>query len=193
MTERTIRRKKQVAESVQLLEQGLRSCLTQGPYQDITIKALAQAAGVSPRTFYRHFKSIDDLLLLMINRQVLRFYQEMAGTQPANFTALIVFLFHFFQPEKTLLSQLAANHLLHMVQESFTQHLDADSLAPLVAKDNPLIYYFGVGGIGNLLAYWTSVDFAISEQALTAQAAGLRTYLGALSADRLPFGQGYFR
>ncbi|CAH1856815.1 TetR/AcrR family transcriptional regulator [Convivina intestini] len=159
MTDKPIKRQQQVNQTVELLLAGLSQEMTQRSYQNITISSVSQAAGVSRRTFYRHFHSVDELLQLKVDHFVVRLYQSIQKQQPQNFELLIVAVFNFCQHQANFLKMLADNQKLYLVQQVLLTHTD-QSLLPMDDVDsNDLIYYFGSGGISNIIIYWTQRDF----------------------------------
>ncbi|GAO99585.1 TetR/AcrR family transcriptional regulator [Fructobacillus ficulneus] len=161
MADTPVKRQQQVNQTVELLWQGLTNLMATTPYDQITISALTQEAGVARRTFYRHYQSIDDLLVNKINQLVIKLYQD-AQVDADDFEELIRHIFYFFKPYQKFLRVLRDNHKLYLVQSSILEYRD-QSLVHLSDNDqNQLIYYFGAGGISNIITYWIKTDFQAS-------------------------------
>ena len=70
MTDKPTVRVQQVDQSLEWFQQALAQLLQQLPYAQITVSALATRAGLSRRTFYRHYESIDQVLNQLITHEI---------------------------------------------------------------------------------------------------------------------------
>lgn len=69
--------------------------LQQVPYQQITVSALATRAGLSRRTFYRHYASIDQLLDELIDVEVTQLFRTIQDAQPQHFQEVVYAYFDY--------------------------------------------------------------------------------------------------
>lgn len=63
-----IKEDKRAQASVELICDGLRSCLKEKSFESITISDIGRVSGVSRSTFYRNFDRMEDVLALMCDR-----------------------------------------------------------------------------------------------------------------------------
>lgn len=63
-----IKQDKRAETSVELICEGLRDCLAEKSFADITISDIQRSSSVSRSTFYRNFDRIEDVLSLMCDR-----------------------------------------------------------------------------------------------------------------------------
>lgn len=62
------------------LEEAFWQLLGEGPYKDITVRALTQRAQVNHNTFYYHFENIDEMALSLISKNVPHELVEMVSS-----------------------------------------------------------------------------------------------------------------
>lgn len=63
-----IKQDKRAQTSVELICTGLKQCLREKSFENITISDIQRISGVSRSTFYRNFDRIEDVLALMCDR-----------------------------------------------------------------------------------------------------------------------------
>ncbi len=63
-----IKQDKRAQTSVELICTGLKQCLREKSFENITISDIQRVSGVSRSTFYRNFDRIEDVLALMCDR-----------------------------------------------------------------------------------------------------------------------------
>lgn len=63
-----IKQDKRAQTSVELICTGLKQCLMEKSFENITISDIQRVSGVSRSTFYRNFDRIEDVLALMCDR-----------------------------------------------------------------------------------------------------------------------------
>lgn len=63
-----IKQDKRAQASVELICEGLKQCLKEKSFKNVTISDIQRVSGVSRSTFYRNFDRIEDVLALMCDR-----------------------------------------------------------------------------------------------------------------------------
>ena len=63
-----IKQDKRAQASVELICEGLKQCLKEKSFENVTISDIQRVSGVSRSTFYRNFDRIEDVLALMCDR-----------------------------------------------------------------------------------------------------------------------------
>lgn len=154
----TVKRTKQVQETRQLLEDSLIHLLKNHSLKELTVSTLCDQAGLSRRTFSRHFSSIDDLLDSIIQKQVIGLYQGLAEHNVQHFPDLLRLFFDYFSKEKNLLKALVQNQRFFSLVDQLNENI---SKTPLVTKFHIDQYLtaFAIGGMTNLLSQWIKSDF----------------------------------
>ena len=96
-----IKQDKRAQTSVELICEGLTSCLEQKRFEDISISDIQRASGVSRSTFYRNFDRIEDVLALMCDRV----FREALGSEYENLSeAVFTTWFRHAQMIETIVS-----------------------------------------------------------------------------------------
>lgn len=147
-------RKKQTDQSVAWLTASLLELMDQQPLSKISVTAITNNAQLARRTFYRHFKSPQDLLTHEVDRFCSSFYHSLHSQAITTFPALVECFFAHCQEWRPLLDRLASNQLLGLVQERLLAQIDQSLLAEETFANQKAVYFFAVGGMGNLLHYW---------------------------------------
>ena len=172
MTDKPIIRVQQVDQTHEWFQEAMAQLLQQVPYQQITVSALATRAGLSRRTFYRHYASIDQLLDELIDVEVTQLFRTIQDAQPQHFQEVVYAYFDYWQARLGFLQSLAANHLLPRLLTELTQATNESLLARMFPQTEPYIYAFAAGGVWNLLVTWLEAG-ATDAPAVMAQKARL--------------------
>lgn len=129
------------------------------PYKEITISDLTSHADLSRRTFYRHFKTLDDVLdytLQAISSQFVSFFLKQDLNTGLYNTILIYFT--YWEQHKNFLIILKENNLLYLLLDKFLPEARAQIrsqlLQPSDNKNMEYVFYFTSGGAWNLLVKW---------------------------------------
>ncbi|MCI1894259.1 MAG: TetR/AcrR family transcriptional regulator [Lactobacillus sp.] len=154
MTDKSTRRVQQVDQSLAWFQQALVQLLEQEPYPKITVSALATRAGLSRRTFYRHYESIDQVLNQLIAAEVAQLFKRIQKARPQHFQEVVEVYFDYWQAHLGFLRSLATNHLLPQLLTALTQATHDSLLAKMFPQTEPYIYAFAAGGVWNLMVAW---------------------------------------
>ncbi|MFV0560532.1 MAG: TetR/AcrR family transcriptional regulator [Enterococcus sp.] len=177
MTDRTIKRKKQVDQSTKWLVEGLLQLMERKNYSDITVQDIATRAGLSRRTFYRHFDSINALLLVEIKKVVLNLFDFLKKEKPQNFSELVVLFFIFWEQQKILLELLNKNNLVPLLITELSKESTHSLLGEIFLEDDAYAYSFALGGISNLLTTWIKRGMVESPMQLKGTAEEISNHL----------------
>ena len=80
-----IKQDKRAQASVELICEGLKQCLKEKSFENISISDIQRVSGVSRSTFYRNFDRIEDVLALMCDSV----FQEAFGAGYANISEAV--------------------------------------------------------------------------------------------------------
>ena len=146
------------AANQRVLERHLLKFMLQIPFEQISISALCQDAGISRKTFYRLFESKADVLLALMDHTLLDY--ESFRPDPSVSPGEIHRFLAFWQEHKPLLDALHLNHassivtdraLLHIINENpdmVQMFCDAE------AKYPQEMMRFYISGLFSLVLEW---------------------------------------
>lgn len=154
MTDKRPVRVQQVNQSREWFQEALSQLLQQTPYQQITVSALATRAGLSRRTFYRHYETIDQVLTQLIATEVAQLFTTINDAKPRHFQELVYVYFDYWQAHVNFLRSLKDNQLLPQLLTALTAATTDSLLARLFPQSEPYIYAFAAGGIWNMMVAW---------------------------------------
>lgn len=154
MTDKQPIRIQQVNQSREWFQEALGQLLQQTPYQQITVSALATRAGLSRRTFYRHYEIIDQVLTQLITAEVTQLFTTIKTARPRHFQEVVYVYFDYWQSHLKFLRSLETNHLLPQLLTALTDATNDSLLAQMFPQTEPYIYAFAAGGIWNMMVAW---------------------------------------
>ncbi|MBW1605202.1 TetR/AcrR family transcriptional regulator [Lactobacillus sp. Sy-1] len=158
MTDKSIKRQRQVNQTIDWFVESLVQLLERKQYQQITIKGLAERAGLSTRTFYRHFTSIDDVLKIQLDHYNLGLLKTLRDDRPVSFPEMVTIFFEYSEQHKQFLLALYRNQLTYLLLANLRSHMGESLLSQFNLKQRKYVYSFSIGGIGNLLLDWLQND-----------------------------------
>lgn len=148
--------------SKEMLVKGLIDLLKKKPYENITITELCVHAQIARRTFYRNFKTIDDVLTFYIDGIIDEFSKELQIHLNDSYENIVIAYFYFWQRYLDFLWLLNKNNLTYII---FTQYIKCLYKFPLFSQSTkplPDENSFAVklayisGGLWSVLNYWIS-------------------------------------
>ncbi|MFC4760859.1 TetR/AcrR family transcriptional regulator [Fructobacillus durionis] len=163
MTEKKIKRTDQVNQSIDMLLGGLTKLMQDKPIDKITIGELTDTAGLSRRTFYRHFQTVDDLLTLKVSRLVDRLYGTMDPSH-MTFEKVLNSCYETLKPDKAFLLALAKNQREYLLQKVILEKRDESIIQVPHDPIHDLTAYFGAGGMSSIIIYWIHQGFSQSNE-----------------------------
>lgn len=178
MTDKPIRRVQQVDQSVAWLAEALLQLMQQRPYKNISISAIANRSGLSRRTFYRHFDTIDALLDHVIEAQVNEMITTISNARPHRFREVVLIFFTACVPQREFLLNLQSNNLMPHLLTQLTTGVQKSLLAVLLPKNDTYTFAFAAGGIWNLLNQWLSDNAAATPEEMGDVAERIAIHLG---------------
>lgn len=151
--------KKQSPQSMlseNLLVHALIKLLDNVPYKQINITILTKEADVARRTFYRHFKSIDELLDFTLQQIATQFYKFQMQQAPKDLKELIFVYFTYWESRKDFLIVLKQNDLLYRLQIAFISITQENQMMSQQSNNIVVDYAiaFSSGAVWSLLVKW---------------------------------------
>lgn len=154
--------------SRQKLTQGLLELMKTYSYADITVTQIAQEAGLSRKTFYRLYKTKDEILLGYIDSFINEFLAEIRANELHHYWDTILLYFNFLKKQSEFLFLLKQNELLHLLmQKSYEATFKILSITKpyrlTVQEDSCLPYgrAFSVGGVSCMIMKWVEDGMVI--------------------------------
>ncbi len=143
------------------LAHGLLKLMEIYSYAEITVTQISQEADLSRKTFYRLYKSKDEILLGYIDSLTCEFMDKIHIVQPHHYWDTVLLYFDFWKGHKDFLLLLKRNQLLHLLmQKSYDSTFHVLSLTKPYrpnAQEDPCLPYgmaFSVGGVNFMLIKW---------------------------------------
>lgn len=146
-------------------------------YASITITDIANKAGLSRRTFYRHFKTVDELLLHILRKNIIESYNYIRHQNPQKFSDFVFVFFSYWEINQNLLKLIVKNNLTHFFISELYKNVDKSMLAYYILNENDYLYSFAVGGISNLLIQWINDGFTKSPKKMKSIAEEISQHL----------------
>lgn len=150
--------------------------LEQYDFKEITITQLAQEAGLSRKTFYRLFKSKEELLNFFFEKLYEECFMEIKARQLQHYWDVVQCYFDFCEERKELFSLLKRNHLLALLFEGSYQYsfkVFAYVRSEYTAKEYssllPYLLAYSIGGMYSMLLKWVENDMDIPSSLLIEQ------------------------
>lgn len=145
----------QAKQSKQVLTKALFDLMKKQSFESISIKSLAEEANVSRLTFYRHFESKEDILLLHMDSVFKNYYQELLEISDLNLNTALSLCFLYWSRDEELANLLLEHDLTNVLEKVFSGYL------PLILDINILpmdINYFQrkfiEGGLLSVMVDW---------------------------------------
>lgn len=155
-------------QSRQKLTQGILELMKTYPYADITVTQISQEAELSRKTFYRLYKSKDEILLGYIDSLINKFFKEIRANELHHYWDIVLLYFDFWKKHSEFLLLLKQNELLYLLmQKSYDAAFSIVSITkpyrPTVQEDSCLTYgmSFSVGGVSYMLMKWIEYGMVI--------------------------------
>lgn len=156
----------------------LLNLMEEKPYRQINVSELAQRADLARRTFYRHFKTIDDVMdfyLDKINDEFISFAN--ANTPPKIELSHAIFLhFTFWEKYRSFLSLLKENDLLFRLLQKFVLGVQTKMSGRVLSRKEEYIYFFVTGGQWNLLIQWVEDGAKFTPQEMAEIGVGIQEH-----------------
>ena len=143
--------------SREMLTHALLLIMQQKPYQEISIKDIAEKADLNRRTFYRNFTSKDEILFCHGKQLVEQLGMNIQSKGSITFHSICESYFEFWLTNIDFLKLLQKNNLLYYLFEQFDQYHDQLHLfLPHVThKETPQFSIaFALGGFWSTLVQW---------------------------------------
>jgi len=114
---------KQSDQSKQLIRDALFALMEKKAFQEITIKDIAEKAGIARLTFYRNFDSKEDIIRYHIQCGFMDFLHELRDTSNADLREMISLCYRYWHLKRDELILLSNQKMEWLVKEPFETYL----------------------------------------------------------------------
>lgn len=136
---------------IQHLTAALLSLLSEKPIGDISVSELIDKAGVGRASFYRNFKSKEDILQKYIDKITMDFVRtQKFKYDTKKFREYTVMLFEHLERNKEFCLTLFNNNLLYIIGDIFDKYF----LKNATSHDEQYKRMFISGGFFNIFKFW---------------------------------------
>lgn len=151
------------------------------PLDKISIEMLVKRAGYSRRTFYRHFRSVIEIVQIRLTNLVFQMFTSLRNIDDREnrFYHLVVCFFNFWQPYRDMLKILQKQELLYLLRQITLQNIQNSRLSEILASDPDADYlqYYGLSGMFSLLEMWVEHGCDKSPSEMGEVARKIKNYL----------------
>lgn len=155
----------------------LLALMEEKPFADITVYELAARAEYDRRTYYRYFKSKEDILILHCSDILGEMADLLIQKGTLTFHSGILSYYEFWQRHLDFLKLLDRNRMLPFLEEQMDL-LFYSSVGKAVQKDLPdtlpdvaalgrYSFFFTAGGLWNVLVWWVGEGAVQTPEKLT--------------------------
>jgi AcrR family transcriptional regulator len=139
--------------------QALFALMGNDKYENISISEIAAQAGLDRRTFYRHFKVKDDIVIYYLKKGAKEYEAAFSKIQPFEDSAIIESFFTVCYKHKVELALLLKQNLSHLllaeISDKFPVYRERFAAGKELERSNiefTLAYY--IGGLWNAMNQW---------------------------------------
>lgn len=157
-------------QSQKWLVTALLELMKEKPYKKITIKEIAEKAGVNRSTFYRNFKTKEDLINHYLDDLTEEYIHRIINTDHIDMSQVSKIFAQFWSENLEFIYLLRENGLTYFLLESFNIripyiHQSIQNKFPYQISDESLEFSlaFNAGGMWNLLMKWIDGGFVESD------------------------------
>lgn len=158
---------KENSQVKQLISKALLELLDCHDYHDITIGRIAEKAHIGRRTFYRYFKTKDEVMEFISYDLMDCFAETVLKNHATDLRSITKSYFEFWEEHINILLLLKKSHLLYFIEDNLpnliqqvalkTKHATKETLAALPADQLELFLYmfhFRLAGFWKLTILW---------------------------------------
>lgn len=167
---------KQSQQSKRFLLTALLQLLETKPYAEVSISEITERAGVSRQTFYRNFKTKDELITHHLEHIIAKFWETVmlggeAGVQPAQFATGIRY---WRGPDGATIRKFSNAEIGSLIVATFHRYLIGyfaekhPVTDPVKALHRRYALKFLAGGLYIMLYDWASHDMPLPAEELAA-------------------------
>ncbi|MDO5852429.1 MAG: TetR/AcrR family transcriptional regulator [Methanobacteriaceae archaeon] len=148
------------------ITQSLITLLQEKEYNEITIKEITNKAEVNRSTYYRNFKSKEDIIIFNLNKIMKEYTNTYKTIKEKNYENYLKIIFETFYNYKEFLLTIYKKEQIYLLQEVLNKHFK-NKLNQTENKLKKYHIYYHIGGIYNFIICWLENDMKDTPEKLT--------------------------
>ena len=160
------------SENIELTKEyitdALFALMDQKPYEEITITDIATKAGVGRATYYRHFKSKEDIIRGYFLRENHKFLSiaSLDAASLDDYYGIIFNVFSLLKENKSIVKRLISAHLEYLYLDYINKAMEQNYLL-YKNYSKPYDPYYAAGSLFNVSIQWVKNDCRESVKQMT--------------------------
>ena len=137
-------------------------------YDEITVTQITQEAGLSRKTFYRHFNDKEQVLKYLFDSLYQKCVEEIVRTGLSHYWEVVQCYFDFWENHADIIKLVKRSGLLPILfEESYSRSFEVFKIVrtPDFAKANedllPYMLAYSIGGMQSMLMRWIENDMTV--------------------------------
>ena len=142
-------------------------------YSEITVTQITQEAGLSRKTFYRHFNDKEQVLEYLFDTLYQECVEEIIRSGCCHYWDVVLCYFSFWKKHADAISLMNRSGLLpKLFEESYKRSFEVFKIVrteDMVKANADLLPYmlaYSIGGMHSMLIRWIESDMAVEPKAL---------------------------
>lgn len=164
----------QKVQSKKWLAEALQNLMKEKAFKQISITEIAERAGLSRRTFYRHFNVVEDILHYIAQELCDQYASMILKEKDISFRNVVFVYFTFCELNKDLLLILEKNDHLFLLLQKYNEFLPEIRSKIEKSRDRSPAFeyalYFSTGGFWNMSLKWIKDGAKVSPKEMAALA-----------------------
>ncbi len=153
------------------LTDALFELMKEKPYEKISIREIAEKAGLTRQTFYHNFSSKEMLLMYKSDQLFDEFYHIARKNNIKTAEELILFYFRYWKERSEFIKLLIDNNVEHILTHRYPEYFKIVSIldveGTLTEAQQEYVYVFYSGSLIYLLCKWVERGMDCSPKEMT--------------------------
>ena len=138
--------KKQIADS-------LINLMKNNDFENITVKEITEKAGVNRSTYYRNFKSKEDILKFQLRKITEEYINKFESVEEKTEKNHIYTILNTYNEHRVFFLTIQESRQLYIMQQVYLDYLQ-DNIPVISSKEELYKLYHNIGGIYNFIICW---------------------------------------
>ena len=142
-------------------------------FNEITVTQITQEAGLSRKTFYRHFNDKEQVLEYLFATLYQECVEEIVRSCICHYWDVVQCYFSFWEKHKEVIKLMNRSGLLpKLLEESYNRSFEVFKIVrtPDIVKANedmlPYMLAYSIGGMHSMLIRWIESDMAVEPRVI---------------------------
>ena len=142
----------------QRIARGLFILMRRQPYRKLQVKQICKAAGVSRMTYYRNFRSKDDVIKYSFDTDFTVFIQRVASSHHPSFVTIATIFFRLVKQRRLKMELIFDNDLSGLLLDRLEHYISGlidERVLHTREQSSKLLIAMIAGGLTEILITWT--------------------------------------